>query len=94
MRDRGPVVKNRSHNKLTGSTKIWYTAPFSSRVIDASFGLLGAAIAGVIALIGLPLAILFKEYEPSIKANDPRYPYPPDYKKSWKKLYNKIFGAK
>ena len=92
MRDRGPVVKHRSHNKLTGNTKIWYTTPFSSRVIDASLGLLGAAIAGVVALIGLPLATLFKTYEPSIKANDPRYAYHPDYKKSWKKLYNKIFG--
>ena len=48
----------------------------------------------VAILIGLPLAILFKTYEPSIKANDPRYAYHPDYKKSWKKLYNKIFGDK
>ena len=72
MKDRGPVVKHRTHNKLTGNTKIWYTTPFSSRVIDASFGLLGTAIAGIVALIGLPLAILFKEYEPSIKSNNPR----------------------
>ena len=82
MRDRGPVVKHRSYNKLTGNTKIWYTTPFSSRVIDASFGLLGAAIAGIVALIGLPLAILFKTYEPSIKANDPRYAYQTNYKKT------------
>ena len=94
MRDRGPVVKHRSHNKLTGNTKIWYTIPFSSRVIDASLGLLVSAIAAVVVLIGIPLAALFKTYEPSIKANDPRYTYHPDYKKSWKKLYNKIFGNK
>ena len=94
MRDRGPVVKHRSYNKLTGNTKIWYTTPFSSRVMDASLGLLVSAIVAVVALIGIPLAALFKTYEPSIKANDPRYAYHPDYKKSWKKLYNKIFGYK
>ena len=94
MRYRGPVVKHRSYNKLTGNTKIWYTTPFSSRVMDASLGLLVSAIVAVVALIGIPLAALFKTYEPSIKANDPRYAYHPDYKKSWKKLYNKIFGDK
>ena len=50
MRDRGPVVKHRSHNKLTGNTKIWYTTPFSSRVMDASFGLRGTAIAPVLRI--------------------------------------------
>ena len=94
MRDRGPVVKHRNHNKLTGNTKIWYTTPFSVKVVEASIGLLVATIAAVVALIGIPLTALFKTYEPSIKANDPRYAYHPDYKKSWKKLYNKIFGDK
>ena len=66
MRDRGPVVKHRSYNKLTGNTKIWYTTPFSSRVMDASLGLLVSAIVAVVALLGIPLAALFKTYEPSI----------------------------